>query len=264
VTVAGVDGATAGGWGETPLSATWVWPSSLSFAERLEALKEFCVRLVAAWAAFDCPGHPMTIGHAFLEQELPRLLEDFNGERRGRERMAYLGGLVCCSTFDVALHDAYGMLHGAPVYATYNAQYMNDDLAGYPEPAEDAAVTFDGLYPEDFFVREIASRLPAWHLVGGTDLLDECELTGAEPADGYPVLLADWIRRDGLKCLKVKLRGTDSAWDYDRLVKVGRIALDSGADRLTSDFNCTVTEPAYVNGILDQLLVEHPRIYGMI
>ncbi|MDH7571275.1 MAG: enolase C-terminal domain-like protein, partial [Armatimonadota bacterium] len=82
--------------------------------------------------------------------------------------------------------------------------------------------------------------------------------------DGYPVLLADWIRRDGLKCLKVKLRGDDAPWDYDRVVQVGRIAIEHGALWLTCDFNCTVTDPAYVNTILDRLLWEEPRIYGMI
>ena len=33
---------------------------------------------------------------------------------------------------------------------------------------------------------------------------------------------------------------------------------------LSTDFNCTVTEVAYVNDILDRLMAEHPRIYGMI
>ena len=84
----------------------------------------------------------------------------------------------------------------------------------------------------------------AWHLVGGLDLLEESELTGKEPDDGYPVLLEDWIRRDGLKCLKVKLRGNDAAWDYGRLVKVGSIGLKNGVDWLSADFNCTVTDPA--------------------
>jgi len=90
------------------------------------------------------------------------------------------------------------------------------------------------------------------------------ELSGKEPEDGYPVLLADWIARDGLKCLKVKQRGTDYEWDYQRLVRVGEIALSEGVDWLTTDFNCTVLDPAYVTAILDQLLIEHPRIYGMI
>src|SRR5205823_2549220 len=65
-------------------------------------------------------------------------------------------------------------------------------------------------------------------------------------------------------CLKVKLRGDDSAWDYDRLVKAGAIAALEGSDWLTVDFNCTVHDPAYVNAILDRLIGEHPRLYGML
>jgi len=99
--------------------------------------------------------------------------------------------------------------------------------------------------------------------VGGLDLLDESELTGHEPDDGYPVLLSEWIARDGLRCLKVKLRGNDGAWDYGRLVRVGEIGAAAGVEWLTSDFNCTVTDPAYVDAILDLLMHEHPRLYGM-
>jgi L-alanine-DL-glutamate epimerase-like enolase superfamily enzyme len=89
-------------------------------------------------------------------------------------------------------------------------------------------------------------------------------LTGKEPDDGYPVLLEDWIRRDGLKCLKVKLRGNDADWDYRRLHKVGLLAVKHDVCWLSADFNCTVTEAQYVNDILDRLRDEHPRIYGMI
>ena len=121
-----------------------------------------------------------------------------------------------------------------------------------------------GLYPANFLVFPRAEILPAWHLVGGKDPLDESELSGDEPDDGYPVLLTDWIKRDGLKCLKVKLRGNDAEWDYQRLVKVGQIAVENDALWLSSDFNCTVTEPAYVNEILDKLSVEQPGIYQMI
>jgi L-alanine-DL-glutamate epimerase-like enolase superfamily enzyme len=67
-----------------------------------------------------------------------------------------------------------------------------------------------------------------------------------------------------LKCLKVKLRGNDAEWDYERLAAVGEIAEAGGVDWLSSDFNCTVTAPAYVNSILDRLMLEHPRIYGML
>src|SRR5262245_42763342 len=50
-------GRTAEGWGETPLSVTWVWPSQLSYAERSERLKQFCIALTEAWASFEAWGH---------------------------------------------------------------------------------------------------------------------------------------------------------------------------------------------------------------
>src|SRR6185437_332305 len=68
----------------------------------------------------------------------------------------------------------------------------------------------------------------------------------------------------GLRCLKVKLRGDDAAWDYTRLLAVGAIALEEGCLWLSADFNCTVTDPAYVTALLDRLLHEAPRLYGML
>ena len=257
------DGREALGWGETPLSVQWVWPCSLSFEERHEALKSFCMLLTDAWAAFDISGHPLEVGHAFLESRLPALLDEFNQARVGRE-MPWLAALVCCSAFDIALHDAYGVLHETPVYQTYGPEWMNRDLAAFLSPAAGASVTFSGHYPQDFFVMPGKKRLPAWHLVGGMDKLEAGELDGTEPNDGYPVLLRDWIQRDGLKCLKVKLRGNDGPWDYERLLKVGRIAEAEGVDWLTTDFNCTVTDPGYVNDILDRLMWDAPRLYGRI
>lgn len=258
------NGCVVEGWGETPLSVQWVWPSSLSYDERHKALKSFCVKLTDAWTDFKENGHPIEIGHAFQEKCLPKILEEFNEQRQNAEPMPWLAALVCCSAFDIALHDAYGMLHQLPVYDTYNAEFMNADLSHFIAPAERADISFDGKYPADFLVFPRPERMPAWHLVGGKDLIDAVELDGTEPDDGYPVLLPDWIDRDGLKCLKVKLRGNDENWDYDRLVKVGQIAIEHDVHWLTSDFNCTVTDPSYVNEILDRLVVEHPRIYGMV
>ncbi len=262
MTVADGKGKRAEGWGETPLSVQWTWPSSISYQQRCDAMQDFCRILAEAWADFHNFGHPMGIGHEFIESVLRGLLDGFN-KRRGGEPMPWLAALVCCSAFDIALHDAYGRSVGRPVYETYSVEYMNADLAHFLEPASGSRVSFAGKYPADFLVSP-AWRLPAWHLVGGKDLLDASELTGSEPDDGYPVLLPDWIERDGLTCLKVKLRGNDASWDYDRLARVGEIAVDNDVRWLTSDFNCTVTEPAYVNDILDRLMSEHPRIYQMI
>ena len=257
-------GRRAFGVGETPLSVQWVWPSTTSYDERFRALTAFTDVVAAAWSDRDDHGHAFELGHRFIEETLPALHRDFCASRGSAEPMPWLAALVCASAFDLAIHDAYGMVHGVPTYATYTRDWMRDDLSAYLEPAPDAAGdSFAGRYPADFLV-EPPSALPAWHLVGGKDPIAEDELTGDEPDDGYPVLLRDWIERDGLICLKIKLRGNDAAWDYDRLVAIGEIAQETGVHWLTTDFNCTVTEPAYVNEILDRLVVEHPRIYGSI
>jgi hypothetical protein len=253
-------GRSAIGWGETPLNVQWVWPSALPYATRHAALQDFCVILANAWASFDCTGHPMDVGHAFIEHELPRLADAFNAERGG-EPMPRLAALVCCSLFDIALHDAYGQLHQVPTYSTYNHDWMNHDLSHFIEPASDSAISFKGNYPADFLVSPRPDRLPAWHLVGGMDWLEPEEDDGSVPADGYPVLLRDWIRADGLRCLKIKLRGNDSEWDRNRLEHVGRIAIEEGVTALSADFNCTVREPEYVNTILDALAIDHPKIF---
>lgn len=256
-------GRHAFGWGETPLSVQWVWPSRLPYEERHQALREFCTLLAPAWSDFGVFGHPITVGYQFLEEQLPALLTQFNNSRPSRE-MPWLAALVCCSAYDIAFHDAYGMLHQMPIYQTYGPEWMNDDLSALLTPAAGTRISFQGRYPKDFLVFPPKCSLPAWHLVGGMDLLTSEECNGSEPKDGYPVVLREWIRKDGLKCLKIKLRGNDREWDYDRLVAVGRIAVEEGVLWLTADFNCTVTNPDYVNEILDQLLWEEPRLYSMI
>jgi L-alanine-DL-glutamate epimerase-like enolase superfamily enzyme len=100
--------------------------------------------------------------------------------------------------------------------------------------------------------------------VGGVDPIDPGDLSGDEPDDGYPVLLPEWIDRDGLRCLKVKLRGNDYDWDCQRLLRVAQVAADHGAEWLSADFNCTVNDPEYVNSLLDRWRDDHPAAYGRL
>ena len=258
------NGRRAEGWGETPLSVQWVWPSQLPYQQRHEALTSFCLELGSSWLRLKASGHALEWGVVFQRDFLQAVLEVFNASRAAEDRMPWLAALVCCSAFDLALHDAYGKLAGLPVYQTYGREFFESDLAAYLEPASDKSTSFQNLFPADFLLREAPSTLPAWHLVGGLDALDASELLGDEPNDGYPVTLQDWIRRDGLKCLKVKLRGTDPRWDFQRVVKVGQLALASGVEWLSADFNCTVESSAYVNDILDQLQIDQPRVFGLL
>ncbi len=264
VTVQGADGKTAVGWGETPIAVGWAWPAPIDFELRHTAMKDFTVLAAKAFAQGETQGHAFDIGHAFINQDLEKLRDEFNAGKSEEEALPHLAALICFSLFDIATHDAFGNLHEVPVYETYNADWMANDLSYYLEAAEGSDVNFEGLYPADFFVKDPPKQLPVWHLVGGLDPIDKSELSGDEPDDGYPVLLRDWIKRDGLNCLKIKLRGNDRDWDYQRLLKIGGIAVEENVDWLTTDFNCTVTDPDYVNGILDELRDSSAAVYQRI
>lgn len=263
VTVEAEDGSTAEGWGETPLSVGWVWPAAFDYENRHDALKNFSIAIAKDLENFESSGHAIEIGHDYIENRLHDLQDRFNSDRAEGTELPHLAALVCFSLFDIAVHDAYGKLNNCPVYETYNEDYMSHDLSTYLKPAADH-VSFEGLFPSDFLSEKPEPKLPVWHLVGGLDPLSEDELTGDEPDDGYPVLLRDWIREDGLDCLKIKLRGNDSDWDYDRLLKIGEICREENVTWLTTDFNCTVTDPSYVNDILDRLKNEDPVTYQKI
>ena len=243
-------GNTAYGYGETPLSVGWAWPSlSLSFLDRETQMIAFCQKLVSCWQSCNSSGHAIEIGYAFNENTLPKV----------DENIPHLVQLISNSAFDLALHYAYGTVNDISSYHSYNSKYMNQDLEYYLEDGR-----FAGKYPEDYFVKKPLLKLPVWHLIGGKDLLTEAELTGKEPQDGYPVTLTEWIKRDGLKCLKIKLTGSDSQWDYQRMLAVGKLAVEYKINYLSPDFNCLVQSTQYVNDILDKLMLEAPEIYGKI
>ncbi len=258
------NGAIKEGWGETPLSVAWVWPGTLSYSYRLEQLQHFCTLLRDEWKTCSYTGHSVEIGHLFTQHILKKVHNSYNSKVSESHQMPYLAALVCNSLFDIALFDAYGNAHNISVWDVLNKQYMNHDLSWYYGDEYDSL--FKHRYPQEFLVQQesIPTSLVAWHLVGAKDILTKEGYEGEIVEDGYPFFLTDWIKRDGLTALKVKLSGTNSDWDYKRLVDVGTIAIDSGVLWLTADFNCTVLDPLYVCNILDTLLIEHPRMYGML
>ena len=118
------------GWGETPLNVQWVWPSGLSYAERLAALRGLTESIARCWPENDRPGHPLEIGHRFITTRLPDLLAEANRTRSASAAIPWLAALVCASAFDLATHDAYGQLMGCPTYATYGPDHLDSDLGG--------------------------------------------------------------------------------------------------------------------------------------
>jgi len=253
------DGTVVEGWGETPLSVAWVWPSSLDYEQRESRLIDFTVSIVRSFVEFNEVGHPFEICARFISESLEDLRRLHNEMYPEQEELPHLAALVAFSAFDLASYDAYGKLYSRPVFELFGADLLNKDLSEHL----DSEPSFKGKYPSDYFVKP-AQKIPVWHLVGGLDPIDADELKGNEPEDGYPVLLRDWIRRDGLKCLKVKLRGTDWDWDFERMKKIGDMALQEGVQCLSADFNCTVNDPEYVNSVLDSIAADCPETFEKI
>lgn len=243
------------GHGETPLSVGWAWPSDLSFKFREDMMCKFGQFIAEHLEYTD--EHPMVSGYKVITGHLSGWLDDFN--RSNNCSMPYLAALITLSAFDIALHDAYAISMNVPVYSIYSKKYMPVDLEYfYNDPK------FSGKYPDDYFVENVQERLTVWHLVGGKDLLTSAELSGSEPDDGYPVTLEHWIKRDGITALKIKLTGVDAEFDYSRMVSVGKIGMQYGCRSISYDFNCMVTDPEYVNCLLDKLAAEEPEIYEML
>jgi L-alanine-DL-glutamate epimerase-like enolase superfamily enzyme len=161
VTVEDARGKRAEGWGETPLSVQWVWPSTLPYAFRHDMVKRFTTRLAEALVRPDFAGHAFEVGHDWQELLLPKMLAEFN--RGASDPMPLLAGLVCLSLFDIALHDAFGQLHQRPIYSTYTSEFISRDLSEFLSPAGDAPreLSFANKFPADFLVANPPRRLLA-------------------------------------------------------------------------------------------------------
>ena len=140
------DGIEAEGWGETPLSVAWVWPSQLGYNEREERLVDFCRLAGQSLREFDVSGHPLEVGMDFISGVLPRLKSAQDEQHGESAALPYLAALVAFSPYDIAIHDAFGNLHGKGVFSLLGRDWLNRDLGYYLEPGK----VFNGRYPADY------------------------------------------------------------------------------------------------------------------
>ncbi len=221
-------GASAWGTGSMPLGNVWSFPSKrVPPAETGRAMEELVGRIAKAYAAFDAVAHPVEIGHRF-EAEAFRLAAQIPLA----DPVPKLCALVCASPFDAALHDAYGRLHGRHVWECYGPEWLEEDLAHYLDDR------FRGERLTPYVLGKPKPKLPLYHLVGALDALTDAEVK-ERLADGLPNTLGEWVVKDELTHLKIKLNGNDAAWDIGRILAIDRVAMAAAPRAFTYslDFN---------------------------
>lgn len=249
-------GQVADGRGGIFLSDVWAWPTPQvehPLRERvMQQVAEEFSRAVAAHREF---AHPIDL-FLDLEPELHQLAVAASATLGATEPMPMLGALVCASAVDAAVHDAFGHVNGIDSYLGYGAEHARD-VAHFLTRAGatgEVLVAARGRDVGEFLQQSYAPEVPVFHLVGGLDKLRHSELTEDDPRDDLPVSLDDWIRHDGLFCLKVKLRGTDLDWDLARLIDVHRVAAETYRSiHLTADTNEMCDSPEYMIELLTKL-----------
>ncbi|HEX9115840.1 MAG TPA: enolase C-terminal domain-like protein, partial [Anaerolineae bacterium] len=214
-------------------------------------------------ASFPGFAHPLDI-FTEVEGDLMALNRQVGAEAGLAEEMPYLAALVCASPADAALHDAFGLANGISSYDGYGPDFVGHDLSAYLGPSG------RGRYLGEFVRSKMPPAVPVFHLVGGLDTLRRTEVADGAPADGWPNSLDAWIERDGLFCLKVKLRGTDLAWDLERILDVYQVAREAQARRsesrlyLSADTNEQCESPAYMVELLHRLQEAEPAAYNAL
>ena len=266
-TVENREGKRATGWGAMFLMDLWAWPvSKASHEAKNKVMCELFEAYGKLLSHFNEYSHPIAI---FLETEanLRRLNREISAKLTPGEEMPFLGALVSASPLDHALHDAFGNVNGIDSYLGYGPEHMSFDLSRY------LGSEFKGVYPSQFLRQDYLPQVPLFHLVGGLDLLHEKDVDQSLPRDGIPNSFDKWVERDGVFCLKVKLRGKDMAWDVERTLEVSRIYHDVRSrvrkdlplrPFLTADTNEQCESPAYIIEYLRKLREKKQDVFDEI
>ncbi len=256
-------GEVADGWGGIFLADFWSWPTpELDHATKEACMKATVQRYADLVLAFPHPAHPVDLFFA-LEPELDRISAESCAALDEGLRQPFLSALVCASPVDAALHDAFGRVNGIDSYYGYGAEFMAD-LRQYLGPR------YRGKYIADYIRPRYLPEVPIFQLVGGLDKLTQSEKDDSDPQDGEPVSLDECIARDGVFCLKVKLRGNDLEWDVNRLLAVFRVGKQELAKQgvevlhLTADTNEQCESPEYLIEMLHRVREGCPECYDRL
>jgi L-alanine-DL-glutamate epimerase-like enolase superfamily enzyme len=257
------NGRSAWGFGSMTLGNVWAFPSStMSYDTTLEAMKALASRIAGLVGACREIGHPLDLNR-LLEPAFLRAAADVSRERALDAPMPKLCTLVVASPFDAAIHDAFGKVHGRSAYDTYGPDLLPRDLGAY------LGRDFRGMRLDAALLATPAPRVPVFHSVGGLDPLDDGDVQ-TRIGDGLPETLAQWIPRDGIVRVKIKLSGEDLDKDVERTLAIDRITAAAQRARGVTDwkycldFNERCPNVAYVLGALRRIRAGSPSGFDRI
>lgn len=253
-------GKRGDGWGAIPLANLWGWPSQKVPPEKAESLMcRICKKICDLTKGSGAYAHPIDI-FLQLEPEALKFAEELCRKECTQELMPKLNTLICLSGVDAAIQDAFGLANGIDTYRGYSREYMQD-LSAYLGPK------YKGRYVSEFIREKPVDPISIFHLVGGLAPLVQPEVKEAV-ADGLPQSLEEWVRCDGLNCLKVKWRGNDLDWDLKRIQDIFRITRAARGDRerlfFTGDTNEQCDSPEYMVELLSKIKEASPEIFDSL
>jgi L-alanine-DL-glutamate epimerase-like enolase superfamily enzyme len=247
---------TSVGLGSMTMGVAWAWPHpTLSDERKLNVLLEIAELVVDALHQSRTTGHPLEICES-LKSVRDRCAADVAIRHELSEPIPELAILLAVSPIEAAIFDAHGKALGASSYALLGPEHLEHDLSRY------LGAAYSGQYLSHYVSSKPVERLPLYHLVGALDPLDASDVT-SPVRDGLPETLREWIDRDGLTHLKIKLAGDDFDWDLQRVLKVHRIAVTT--DRIkcewsySLDFNERCENADYVLSLIDAIQGQSPE-----
>ena len=260
-TIRADNGQISRGFGSMPLGNVWSFPQ-LPYDISLNAMKTLAGRIGVITRNAGVEGHPIDINIA-LEPEYLKAALDVSRDLKLSLPIPKLCTLVTFSPFDAAVHDAYGKLHRLSCYETYGPQFLPRDLSAYLNN------DFRGEFLDRYILRRPKATMPLYHLVGALDPVAPSDVR-ERVGDGLPENLPEWIRYNGITHIKIKLNGSDLAWDVGRVVDVDRVTSETQRSRRVAqwyyslDFNEKCPNVDYLLAFLHQLRERAKEGFGRI
>ncbi|MCI0624742.1 MAG: hypothetical protein L0387_24370 [Acidobacteria bacterium] len=259
VRVVTASGKEVSGFGSMPLGNAWSFLSQVvTYDQSLEAMKRLAENIRAITASYNRSAHPIDINRE-LEPEYLKAATQLSGEMKLAEPIPILCTQVTASSFDAALHDAFGKANGINCYFGYGRQHMARDLADYLGPE------FRGEFLDRYVLRRPASSIFLYHSVGASDPITEQDIK-QRIGDGLPETLPEWIEQDQITHLKIKLNGADLKADVERVVSIERAAAETQRRRgvkqwkYCCDFNERCQDVGYLMSFLEQVRKRAPEV----